>query len=982
MASGTPTYATFADTSSRNEARQLHHPETQAWWVARALLSWVSPLMQLGNRKQLSERDIWPLQTQNQSALVAKRLSQNYAQTKSLVKAFLCSFGGRFALTGLAYFVATATGFVGPVALNQIVRALSSERYDTQQLLLWVFALFAAQIVQSLTDNYANYDSEVMGMQFTAGLKTLMYRKTLKLNSEARKLKSTGDISNMYSNDCRFILQAATYVHYVWIVPLQIMCVGLLLYRLLGVASLAGFGMILFVLGLNQVTFAVMYNVLSEYLKAEDARMNVVTETFKSISIVKFNAWESQFIARIMKARKRELSWLWKYLMLTSVSLLASWGLPVFVSVITFGTYVGFLKHELTPAIAFTSLSLFQLIQVPLRIVSHIVAILSKARIATRRINEFLALPEIRADNVRSIHDQVASTYIAKNEIISIENGEFGWGNDVSLLHNVDLHVHPGEFYVIHGAVGCGKSSLCSALLGEMVKHSGQVYVGGSVAYCSQQPWIQNMTVRENILFGLPFDRKKYEKVLEACALVKDLMAFPAQDQTEIGERGINISGGQKARIALARACYSDASIYILDSPLSAVDAIVQNEILQKCLFGLLRHKTILLVTHNPEILNSKYITHAVAITDGETLVETKNELQPVVEYEGFISPLATAKYTSTTCGYLERDSAAVASTTMKEGVQLIDDENIHLLPLHRSPSSSLSSLGVASADDEKSLIKREERAEGRVGLRVFTSYYHAIGGFPALVFILFTQIVWQMSMIAGDFWLSAWSSDGAGSSVSTKRWLEIYMMFGGCSLLMIILRAVAISWFGLKACQSLFSRMTNALVHAPMRFFDTNPIGRILARYATDVSTVDNDVPIAFGGLFVNMFSVGCTLATAAIIIRWWGLLIIPVVIIYVEIGRFYLQPARELKRLVSTAQAPILSHLSETVDGSAVIRAFGYQQILRFQSSNERNLDKASKQAPLRSDLCLTMVFCSDSAFGRSTGTRCVLVARTDPR
>ncbi|CAK4737565.1 unnamed protein product, partial [Aphanomyces euteiches] len=177
---------------------------------------------------------------------------------------------------------------------------------------------------------------------------------------------------------------------------------------------------------------------------------------------------------------------------------------------------------------------------------------------------------------------------------------------------------HQGELVVIHGAVGQGKSSLCSILLGEMVKTNGSVFVGGQVAYFSQQPWIQNTTIRENILFGKPYDRTKYDKVIDACALAKDMASFPAGDRTEIGAKGLNLSGGQKARVSLARACYSDADVFILDSPLSAVDAIVSSEIFRKCFHGLLHHKTVLLVTHNPEIIASPEVAKAYLIQDGQ----------------------------------------------------------------------------------------------------------------------------------------------------------------------------------------------------------------------------------------------------------------------------------------------------------------------------------------------------------------------------
>ncbi|TMW67830.1 hypothetical protein Poli38472_007502 [Pythium oligandrum] len=418
------------------------------------------------------------------------------------------------------------------------------------------------------------------------------------------------------------------------------------------------------------------------------------------------------------------------------------------------------------------------------------------------------------------------------------------------------------------------------------------------------------MTVRENILFGRPYDRKKYEKVLEACALTKDLQSLPAGDRTEIGERGVNLSGGQKARVALARACYSDTSVFILDAPLSAVDVIVQNEIFQKCLLGLLRNRTIILVTHNPEIIASEHVTRAVTINEHGELVETRAvETRP--EYKSVVTPLAAKVYA-------RHSYDKEANEGNGGGLKYSRLMDLSLISPPQADSTNFDAEehedAVEDATETQKLIQDEDRREGRVGGHVFLSYYRAVGGFPILFTILLSQLLWQAFDISSSFWLSRWSTDATNTTdetVSQTYRIEVYTALGFASALMVAVRALVVSWYGLGGSMRMFDQMTNALMHAPMRFFDANPIGRILVRYTRDVGDVDVWVPLGFGNFFALLFSV----------------------------------LSREIERLLRTSSAPVISHLSESVEGGLAIRAFGPAQVNRFRFTNDRKLDDTNK-------------------------------------
>ncbi|KAF1784013.1 P-loop containing nucleoside triphosphate hydrolase [Phytophthora cactorum] len=791
-------YATFQPSTRRPAAPNV---QESAGFLSRIFLFWVKPLMQQAHKQQLNASDVWPLRHSIRADTILERFKAPLQQHKnSLPKAFARVFWFQFVLTGLAMLVSMLCNLVGPMALNRVVTALSDTSGEEEKRVTtaaqWVGLVFAAQVVQALADCYTGLQNEVTAIQCICLLKTLLFRKMMKLSTSSRKKKSTGELTNMYTADCESLVRTALVVHQMWLIPLQIVVASYMLVR-----------------------------------REKDKRMKKVTEAFKAVSIVKLNAWENPITARISAARETELHALLKMRIMTSLSIVLLWGMPVFVSIAAFGTFSAVLHRDLTPAIVFTSLALFLLIQAPLR---------------------------------RS----------------PVANGEFAWDKDgFSLLREVNFEVKMGEFVAVQGPVGCGKSSLCSALLGEMEKRKGTVFVGGSVAYCSQQPWIQNMTVKDNILFGHPFERTKYEKVLDACALTRDLHSLPAGDHTEIGERGVNLSGGQQARIALARACYSNASVYILDSPLSAVDAIVQNEIFEKCLLGLLRDKTIILVTHNPEIITSKFITRAVTLDDVGSLVETYRA-DSQSDYESPVFPMGRDFYS---LSFGDSDATTQISTsdgTASEGAG--NDEAVTASPVYSTRKKSLS---IASTSDSERgrMIQDEARSDGRVSRHVFEAYYYAVGGLPVVSAILVSQMLWQALQISSDFWLSRWSNDAttlgkaaANTNAHTAYRLGVYAILGLLAALMVFGRTVLITIYGIRAARNLFDHMTYSLMHAPMRFFDANPIGRVLTRYGGDVAAVDVQIPFMFGTLAANVFSVGCSLATAAFLIRWKGFLLV----------------------------------------------------------------------------------------------------------
>lgn len=939
-----------------NPQPYLAHPQTRASLVSRIFITWLDPILRLGNARQLHQDDIWELSARNQCEYAANLLHRHWIASGSLFFAFLRSFGVRYIAIGVLLATAYGCDLFGPYVLFQVVDLIGQAVLDTPQLAQWLGLLFATRILKALLFAFVYSETQVIALQFSSALKSIVFQKALRLSPEAKTQKSTAEIVNIYTTDVQNILMAAYFLHEVWVLPLEIAIALLMLFSVVGYATFAGLGVIFVVLLINNALARGQARTFAAVMRVKDERMKVINELFSAMQIVKLNAWERKFATKIEEVRGRELNVVWKYLLIGALNIFTLWGAPVFVSTATFAVYALVMHESLTAAKVFTALALFRLIQDPLRSLPRIITGLIQAGISVKRLMEFIDLNEVDPYAIagRENLDFVAK-YDPQNIVVAVESATFAWDTkSPPLFRNLNLTVTRGEFVVIHGKVGSGKSSFCSVLLGDMVKRQGYVYVGGSVAFCSQQPWIQNLTIRENILFGKAYDKRKYQKVIEACGLKTDIAKFPAGDKTEIGQKGLNVSGGQKARISLARACYSDADILILDSPLAAVDAIVQNEIFNKCLLGLLKNKTRILVTHNPEIIASKYVDDAIRLVEG-SMTHSRN-----VDKEELLSPLvspligssSSSQYNNNVFTVYPVSRSAAPRTRGTRGTPVSTLEQFSAENVVAEGFSPMSNRSVDSFIEESDgrLVLDEVRQEGRVSNHVFMAYFRAVGGLRVVFFLIFVQCVWQGFQILSDFWLSHWTSESEEDQKEhVSKNLLIYVGLALSGSFMVLVRTLTVSISGIRGARTLFDGMTASLLKAPMTFFDANPVGRILNRYGDDVSSVDFRLPFAYGTLLAVAFSNGCTLLTAAVVTRYFGLLIAPILYIYVRVGMFYLKPAREVQRLQKTSQSPVLAHVSEAIDGTNIIRAFGMHQMHRFIEQNFMKIDVNNRNVHL---------------------------------
>ncbi|XP_077981900.1 ATP-binding cassette sub-family C member 8-like [Glandiceps talaboti] len=512
---------------------------------------------------------------------------------------------------------------------------------------------------------------------------------------------------------------------------------------------------------------------------------------------------------------------------------------------------------------------------------------------------------------------------IPEHIALQIVNGCFAWENDgaAPTLKNINLQVPLGSLYMVIGTVGSGKSSLLSAILGEISKISGSVQFNrgkNRVSYISQKAWIQNVTLKDNILFGQPFNQERYKSVLHACSLQPDLDILPAGDMTEIGERGINLSGGQKQRVSIARAIYSDTDIVLMDDPLSALDVHVGAHVMEHGIMDLLlrEDRTVILVTH--QMQNLHYANQVILMEDGQVARQDNlNELK-------IHNPELFAEWTKIIDSVSESETEGAT-----EELEDISDAESDRESLRRQVSRDEVER-INKKESDGTLIAKEEREIGSVSWRIYLAYAKAVKyPFAALTVLLFVGVI--LAQMATDFWMAAWSETGVNSNKTQNELAEettYYLsVYGGLLSSFVILSVLSFSSliiFTLLAAKRIHIKLLRNIVHAPLRFFDTNPIGRILNRFSSDTNIIDQKLPATINSIFVNV-----TLFCAAFIINTvaapvFALLMVPVLVPYYFVFKFYVVTSRELQRLDNISRSPVFSQFSESLGGLQTIRAF----------------------------------------------------------
>ncbi|KAL9271615.1 ABC transporter C family member 1-like protein, partial [Drosera capensis] len=562
-------------------------PERHANIISRIFFSWMDPLLKLGAKRPLTEKDIWKLDTWDQTETLYSRFQPCWVEESRKVKPWLLravnkSLGGRFWWAGFWKIGNDLSQFVGPQLLNSLL--VSMQRGDPAWIgYIYAFSIFVGVVLGVLCEAQYFQNAIRVGYRLRSTLIAAVFRKSLRLTHESRKKFPSGKITNLMTNDAAALQasnvlwpcfvdvpQVCQSLHTLWSAPFRIVIAMVLLYNQLGVASIIGAVLLVLLFPIQTFIISKMQKNTKEGLQRTDKRIGLMNEILAAMDTVKCYAWENSFQEKVQNVRGEELSWIQKAQLLGAINSFILNGIPVLVTVVSFGVF-SLLGGDLTPARAFTSLSLFAVLRFPLFMLPNIITQAANANVSLKRMEELL----LAEDKVLLPNPPLEPGLPA----ISIKNGNFSWDAQAEkpTLSNVNLDIPVGSLVAIVGSTGEGKTSLLSAMLGELPPMSSDtsVTIRGTVAYVPQVSWIFNATVRDNILFGAPFDSARYERAIDVTALRRDLELLPGGDLTEIGERGVTISGGQKQRVSMARAVYSNSDVYVFDDPLSALDAHV-----------------------------------------------------------------------------------------------------------------------------------------------------------------------------------------------------------------------------------------------------------------------------------------------------------------------------------------------------------------------------------------------------------------------
>uniref|UniRef100_A0A5B6ZCD8 ABC-type xenobiotic transporter n=1 Tax=Davidia involucrata TaxID=16924 RepID=A0A5B6ZCD8_DAVIN len=897
-------------------------PERHVNIFSTIYFGWMTPLMQRGYKRPITEKDVWKLDTWDRTETLNKKFQSCWAEESQRTKPWILralnrSLGGRFWCGGIFKIGSDLSQFVGPVLLNHLLTSM--ERGDPAWIgCIYAFLIFVGVSLGVLCE--AQYFLNVMrvGFRLRSTLVAAIFRKSLRITHEGRKKFPSGKITNMMTTDANALQQICQQLHNLWSAPFRIIIAVVLLYQQLGVASLLGSLMLVLMFPIQTFIISKMRKLSKEGLQHTDKRVGLMNEILAAMDTVKCYAWEKSFQSKVQSLRSDELSWFQKAQLLAACNSFILNSIPVLVTVISFGMFT-LLGGDLTPANAFTSLSLFAVLRFPLNMFPNLVTQVVNANVSLQRLEELFLTEE----RVLLPNPPLEPALPA----ISIKGGYFSWDPKAEkpTLSNINLDIPVGSLVAIVGSTGEGKTSLISAMLGELPPVAdATVVIRGTVAYVPQISWIFNATVRENILFGSNFEPARYWKAIDVTALQHDLDLLPGRDLTEIGERGVNISGGQKQRVSMARAVYYNSDVYIFDDPLSALDAHVGRQVFNNCIKEELQGKTRVLVTNQlhflPQVDRIILVSEGMVKEEGtfEELSKSGKLFQKLMENAGKMEEHVDEKEDGINLDY--NSLKPVANGLLNE------------FPKNESSKNK-------RKEGKSVLIKQEERETGVVSWKVLMRYKNALGGLWVVMILFMCYILTEVLRVLSSTWLSVWTKQSSSKSYGPGFYNLIYALLSFGQVMVTLANSFWLITSSLYAAKRLHDSMLHSILRAPMVFFHTNPIGRIINRFAKDLGDIDRNV-----ANFVNMFlgQVWQLLSTFVLIgvvstISLWA--IMPLLILFYAAYLYYQSTSREVKRLDSITRSPVYAQFGEALNGLSTIRA--YKAYDRMANINGKSMD-----------------------------------------
>uniref|UniRef100_A0A674DRZ9 ATP-binding cassette, sub-family C (CFTR/MRP), member 9 n=1 Tax=Salmo trutta TaxID=8032 RepID=A0A674DRZ9_SALTR len=930
--------------------------------LSKATYWWMNPLIIGAHKRPIELKKIGKLP-------IAMRALTNYLKLKdayedqrkapSIWRSMYRAFGRPILLSSTFRYLADLLGFAGPLCIYGIVEHLNkkpvpyfevyfmSSNELLQNTSVLAVLLFLALVLQRTFLQASYYVTIETGINLRGALLAMIYNKILRLSTSNMSMgeMTLGQINNLVAIETNQLMWFLFLCPNLWAMPVQIVMGVILLYYLLGTSALIGASVIVLLAPVQYLIATKLADTQKSTLDQSTERLKKTTEILKGIKLLKLYAWENIFCDSVEDTRGKELTSLRTFALYTSMSIFMNAAIPIAAVLVTFVSHALINKSKPSSSEAFAALALFHILVTPLFLLSTVVRFAVKAMVS-------LLIPLFP---------------------VQVNSGFFTWGSNLSTLSDINICIPTGQLTMIVGQVGCGKSSLLLAMLGEMQTLSGKVYWSGlvlnkhqicertsgpkdwnrySVGYATQKSWLLNATVEDNITFGSPFNKQRYKTVIDACSLQPDVDLLPFGDQTEIGERGINLSGGQRQRICVARALYQNTNIVFLDDPFSALDIHLSDHLMQEGILKFLQDdkRTVVLVTHKLQ-----YLIHAdwiIAMKDGSVLREgTLKDIQThdVELYEHW-KTLMNRQDQELEKTALERKTLRRAFYSREAKNQVDDDEEEE---------------EEEEEDDDNMSTTTSRRS--KIPWRVCWQYLSS-GGFLMVFLMVFSKLLKHSVMVAIDYWLAEWTAKGLLKSccltecagLPDSYYVPVFIILCGAGIALCLITSLTVEFLGLSAATNLHHNLLNKIIHAPIRFFDVTPLGQILNRFSADTNIIDQHIPPTLESLTRSTLLCLSAIGVIAFVTPSFLIALIPLAVSFYFIQKYFRVASKDLQDLDDSTQLPLLCHFSETAEGLTTIRAFRHesrfkQKMLELTDTNNTAylfLSAANRWLEVRTD------------------------------
>lgn len=905
--------------------------------LSRIFFVWLIPLFNRGYKRTLDFNDLWKLDdrlsihttypkfqhhlneiiTKYRLKTGEKNKFPKFAILKALFLTFKYECGLAVGLSMLHY----GAQVVSPILIKKLINVVemrvlvpSSPINDGIGYAIGVTLLVA---ISALPQNHSLQNSKLVGSHARTILTKALLEKSLNADSKTKHDFGKGKIFTLMSSDLAKIDLGLSYLPGALSFPIPSVVAIVLLIINLGVAALSGIGVFFLTVSLFIFPGILFMKYKEKSSLHTDKRVSLMREIINAMKMIKFHAWEDSYEKKVIEERSKESSYIFKCEVLINIMFGAVFNLSLTSSMTAFLVLYAIRFNHGNVGSIFASLALYNIFTMAVSEFPMIIGQCTSGWVSLNRVREFL---ESSIENSDTTLSEKSSINYKSDSAINITNGEFEWeafndDDDNYKLKNINLNIQQGEFIVITGPTGSGKSSLLQAINGQGInKLQGSVSINGSSIFY-EMPWIQSATVRDNITFGKHFDAILYRKVIEACALESDIALLQAGDLTEVGERGVTLSGGQKARISLARAIYADKDVYLLDDVLSAVDSKVGAHIVDHCFMDLIASKTKVLVTHQLSLIYKAdrvvFLNH-----DGSIDVGTVNQLMN--SNPKFVTLMQHSQVKSTK---LKKS----ASKVITNSIDAEDYDNF-------------------ANGESGSLYGLEEKAVNAIPLKIYNQFISAGGGrYPYLTItclVLITSLTVFSTMFA-NVWLSFWIDQKF--SKPGPFYIGIYIMLTFCSLIFVIFELIILGYISVNAGKNLNLQAVKRLLHTPMSFIDTTPSGRILNRFTKDTNSLDNEIGNQLK-MFIHISATIIGILVLCVVYLPWFAIAIPLLfLIFFTVTNYYQASSREVKRLEALSRSLVYNNFNEVLNGIDTIKSFGSEH--RFISKNDELVDRLNE-------------------------------------